>query len=92
MKRVHVCSTPGCPHLAPCPVHARSHTARWSRDRDGAAQNRFARALRKRSGGTCERCGRAPAEVAHHIKPGYQSDDGLDLCQDCHRMIDKYAR
>jgi hypothetical protein len=76
----------------PCPAHGRPRGARWSRDRDGAAQNRFARALRRRSGGLCERCHQRQAQVAHHVRPGYEPADGLDLCDDCHRTLDPHAR
>lgn len=82
-----------CPHLKPCPVHPeRDRNAPWSRDRDPKAHARFARALRQRSGGTCERCHHQPAQVAHHVKPGYDASCGLDLCDDCHRAVDTHAR
>lgn len=90
-RRTHVCATPGCPNLAPCPEHSRPRNARWSRDRDGAAQNRFAKALRRRSRGLCERCGR-PGRVAHHDRAGYDPSCGRWLCDACHRALDTNAR
>lgn len=91
MKRAHVCSTPGCPHLQPCPTHARDRNARWSEERDGPAQERFRRALIARSFGHCERCG-MPGTVAHHVRPGYEPECGLYLCDDCHTKVDNKAR
>lgn len=90
-RRTHVCSSPGCPNLAPCPTHARPRNARWSQNRDGAAQHRFRAAVMRRSGGTCERCGQ-PATTAHHIRPGYMPSDGLAVCDDCHQQLDNNAR
>lgn len=92
MSRVHVCSTPGCPNLEPCPVHARPRNARWSHERSSRGQHAFRKAVMRRSGGVCERCRRARAEVAHHVRPGYDASDGLALCNACHREIDNHAR
>jgi len=92
VKRVHVCSRPGCPNLEPCPVHARPRNAAWSKDRDHRAQGRFRKAVMRRSHGVCERCHQSPAQVAHHVRPGYDPSAGLALCHDCHRAIDDKAR
>lgn len=92
MSRSHVCSRPGCPNLTPCPIHGRPPNARWSHDRDGRLQHRFRAAVMRRSGGICERCRRRPAEVAHHVRAGYDAGDGLALCDDCHRELDVNAR
>jgi len=92
MQRVHVCSTPGCPNLAPCPTHARPRNARWSRDRDGAGQRWFRKALIARSGGICERCRVRAGRVAHHDRPGYEPECGRWLCDDCHTAVDNHAR
>jgi len=92
MTRVHVCSTPGCPNLVPCPKHARPRNARWSEDRDSRGQHWFRRNVMRRSGGVCERCRSQPATVAHHVRPGYTADCGLALCDDCHRELDDKAR
>jgi hypothetical protein len=91
MRRFHVCSTPGCPELAPCPQHSRPANAPWSqRDRD--AQEWFRTQLFFRSGGICERCHQAPASQAHHVRPGDDPEHGLALCDDCHRALDNKAR
>jgi 5-methylcytosine-specific restriction endonuclease McrA len=41
------------------------------------------------AGGTCQRCGRAPAREAHHLtydRLGFERDDDLQaLCKACHR-------
>jgi hypothetical protein len=90
-RRAHVCSKPGCPHLAPCPDHARDPNASWSTDRDYGAQTRFRKLVFARAFGHCERCG-ARATVAHHVRPGYEPECGLALCDDCHTEIDNKAR
>lgn len=92
MSRTSVCSTPGCPNLKPCPEHGRPRNARWSRERSSRDQHRFRSAVMRRSGGLCERCRRHPAQVAHHVRPGYSAADGLALCHACHREIDVNAR
>lgn len=92
MTRVHVCSTPGCPNLEPCPLHSRPRNARWSRDRDGKEHHRFRARVMRRAGGVCERCHIARAVVAHHVRPGYDVEDGLALCDECHRELDVNAR
>jgi hypothetical protein len=86
----HVCSTPGCPHLSPCPDHGRQPGESWSH-RDDRAQARFRRAVMARSFGHCERCG-GLATVAHHVKPGYDPESGLALCDECHMAVDDKAR
>lgn len=92
MKRHHVCSKPGCPNFAPCPEHSRPRNASWSEDRDLAKQYHFRKALLTRAGGVCERCGVAPATVAHHVRPGYGEQCGLALCDACHMALDHKAR
>lgn len=44
-----------------------------------------------RSFGHCERCG-GLATVAHHVKPGYDPESGLALCDECHMAVDDKAR
>lgn len=92
MTRSHVCGVPGCPQLTPCPTHARPRNARWSSDRDGAAQNRFSAAVKRRAGGHCERCGASAPLSAHHVRPGYDPALGLALCDGCHAALDHNAR
>lgn len=81
-----------------CPKH------RYKRDR--AKQTAFAKAVKARAGGRCERCGRDAADLrrlgrpgpqAHHTLPlheggGYAVSNGEWLCGDCHRAVDPYAR
>jgi hypothetical protein len=90
-RRSHVCSKPGCPQLTPCPEHGRPRNASWSEGRDRKAQGRFRAAVLQRAQGWCERCG-AAATVAHHVKPGYEPEAGLALCDACHRRLDNNAR
>jgi len=92
MRRTHVCSTPGCPNLVPCPTHGRPANARWSRERDPHAQAWFRDQVFWRANGICERCRVAKATVAHHDRPGYDPECGRALCQSCHREIDTHAR
>jgi len=92
MRRSHVCSTPGCPNLTPCPDHGRPRNARWSRDRDPRAQSWFRDQVMWRADGICERCQIERATVAHHVRPGYDPECGLALCDACHRAVDNHAR
>jgi hypothetical protein len=92
MSRQHVCSRPGCPNLTPCPTHGRPRNARWSHERSSRGQHRFRAAVMRRSGGVCERCRRAPAVVAHHVRPGDDEAAGLALCDACHMALDDKAR
>jgi hypothetical protein len=91
LRRRHVCSTPGCPHLTPCPEHGRPVNASWTPDRDYGAQEHFRNAVFARSLGHCERCGER-ATVAHHVRPGYAPECGLALCDACHQALDDKAR
>ena len=78
---------------ARCPRHRRPRNACWSRNRDGAAHARFARAVKKRDG-CCVHCGATENLQAHH-KDGltsYDPADGITLCSDCHRAVDPHAR
>jgi 5-methylcytosine-specific restriction endonuclease McrA len=92
MKRVKVCSTPGCPNLAPCPRHSRPTNAPWSKGRDRQAQHAFRQAVLQRDGHRCTRCGTTLDLVAHHVKPGYHPSAGITLCRACHQAIDTHAR
>lgn len=54
---------------------------------------RFARAVKKRAAGSCERCGKTGVPLqAHHLIPG--NDDpgyGRALCAECHEAVDPYV-
>lgn len=86
-----VCSTPGCAELVdrqhPCAEHGRPLNARWSKDRDGAEHDRFARAA-KRAQPWCSRCGSSEKLDAHHGPNG----ESVVLCNDCHCAVDPHAR
>ncbi len=94
-----VCSSPGCPNLAPCPAHAK-HGGHWSRGRDRNAQARFRRAVLTRDRHTCRRCGHHDPTgrtlEAHHTRPGYDPAAGVTVCSTaangCHRELDPHAR
>lgn len=92
MRRVSVCSEPGCPVLMPCPVHGRDPNAPWSGDRDYAAQARFRKAVLTRDGHQCTRCPATTQLVAHHVRPGYEPSAGITLCRQCHKDVDANAR
>ena len=92
MARVHVCSTPGCPQLEPCPIHGRARQRRrsngWThRDGNRAAHMRWRRKAIK-AHPSCELCGSTDKLDAHH-KP-----DGTPqvLCNWHHCQVDPYAR
>lgn len=88
----HVCAVPGCPKLEPCPDHARSANAPYSRDRDMASHMRFARRVRKRDR-VCRACGSSERLQVHHLRPGVDDPQlGILLCAGCHRRIDEHAR
>lgn len=96
-----VCPRAGCPELiAPgesqCPRgHGRAKNARWSKDRDGAAQARFRAAVLARDGYRCTRCGHHDPSGrsldAHHVS----RTEGVTLCNGpdgCHAKVDRNAR
>lgn len=81
-----------CPNLQPCPLHTRDRNARWSKDRDGAKQNRDRQATLRRDRHTCQRCGRVDPTGksldAHHVTP----TELVTLCNACHCEVDPNAR
>lgn len=84
----HVCASPGCPQLAPCPEHARKD---WD-DRDMASHMRFSRAVHRRER-ACQSCGATTDLFAHHTVPGLDDPAfGVLLCRSCHRRVDPKAR
>jgi hypothetical protein len=86
-----VCSTPGCAELVdrehPCSEHGRPLNARWSRDRDGAEHNRWARTAKK-AHPYCSVCGATKKLDAHHGPDG----EAVVLCNPCHVATDRHAR
>lgn len=76
----------------------RALTGRWSPDRDEVGQHRFRRQIRKRAGDRCEaveggvRCAETEKLQAHHLRKGYEPEDGVLLCPYHHRLVDPYAR
>jgi hypothetical protein len=86
-----VCSTPGCAELVdrthPCKVHGRPLNARWSKDRDGAEHNRWARAAKKAQP-WCSVCGSTKKLDVHHGPNG----EPVVLCPEHHAQIDPHAR
>src|SRR3954463_54950 len=89
-RKQHVCSEPGCPELQPCSEHGRDESKGWT-TRDRKAQDFFRRSVFARSSGMCERCP-AIATVAHHVRPGYEPECGLALCDECRMAVDNKAR
>ena len=93
MTRVHVCSTPGCPNLAPCEVHSRPKNAPWSKDRDHAAHLALRRQLIKQSGPICQRCGWNAPKTGQGLEMHHWSAERVSLlCSDCHKEVDSHAR
>lgn len=87
-----------CGRLQPCPDHPRlARPGARSPGRDNASHKRFARAVKRRAGGRCERCGAKGSLVAHHrvgLAQGGTDDpaNGEALCEACHGLVDPYAR
>lgn len=58
--------------------------------------------IKSRSGGICEKCGRAPGAEIHHRRPRGMGGtslawvnkcaNGLHLCAACHNYIERHAR
>lgn len=98
MRRVTVCTTPGCPELQPCPTHSRPANASWSPQRDRKSHWKLRMAVIKARGAKCEKCGK-PAEDGrgkglhlHHDRPGDLPENVRLLCVEHHREIDNHAR
>lgn len=75
----------------------RDPAAPWSRNRNNAEHKRFARAVRKRDGGRCVRCGSDDRLRAAHVRPlaeGGTNDleNGELRCYTCDRQLDSFAR
>jgi predicted restriction endonuclease len=90
-----VCSEPGCPSFATnrgrCAAHQTTHPNGSRSGRDLVAHNRWARAVKKRDGYRCQRCGTTHDLQAHHIRPGYDLDAGITLCREHHAAVDPHA-
>lgn len=88
------CSTPRCPHLAPCPVHGRP-TASWARPASGAHRRvsipPSVRRQVKPEGALCYLCRTRTAEEIDHIVPLSAGGDPAavsnmaPICKPCHR-------
>lgn len=91
------CSRPGCPHLKPCPIHARqADRTRGTASQRGYGQRHrdtFRREVLKRNP-VCVLCHVAPSTVADHwplsrrelVERGLDPDDparGRGLCKTC---------
>jgi hypothetical protein len=88
-----VCGTPSPARR--CPRHAKDRNARnapRSPNRDRTLQARFRRLVLARDGHACTRCGSRHKLDAHHIRPGYDIDAGITLCNACHTEVDSHAR
>jgi hypothetical protein len=98
MKRVRVCTTPGCPELQPCQAHSRPANAPWSTGRNTAEHLKLRRYVIKTRGPACERCGQQALDHTgkglhlHHVKPGNQPASVILLCHSCHKDLDTHAR
>jgi hypothetical protein len=89
------CSAPGCGIPSPnrrCPRHTKPRNAPRSPNRDRTLQARFRRLVLARDGHACTRCGSRHKLDAHHIRPGYDIDAGITLCNSCHVEVDSHAR
>lgn len=102
-KAARPCAAPGCPALVRgsrryCDAHRAERYRRQDARRGTAAERGYGaewREIRDRylaHHPTCERCHRAPSEIAHHIerKADGGSDDPINLmavCGVCHAQI-----
>lgn len=87
------CSTPGCPHLQPCPDHPKiawAGSTRRTRTISGSAQQKRARWVLHYYDHMCHVCGKDGAEEADHVTP--LAEGGPDTVEnmrpihiDCHK-------
>jgi hypothetical protein len=86
---------PGC--VTPRHI-ARAATGSWSPERPRAKQARWSKAIRRRAGDRCEliqggiRCVETEGLQAHHMRPGWELEDGVLLCAVHHQLMDPKAR
>lgn len=72
-------------------------TGSWSPDRDRNAHARWARKIKARAGGQCEategimRCPVTSGCQAHHLRPGYELEDGAYLCTRHHQALHSHG-
>lgn len=94
------CSTVDCPHVQPCPIHAKEPWAGSKRRqrtlRSGSRGQKRARFILRKYNGLCHVCGQAGAGQVDHVIPLAEggADDETNLrpihATPCHR--DKTAR
>ena len=63
----------------------------WNGEESRPGQSRFSKIVRQRDK-VCQRCGQAPAEVAHHLQPWSKRRtnapmQGVGLCKVCHTAV-----
>lgn len=96
-----ICPTPGCPNDADtCSTHSRQGNWTPQRAPDRQAQARLRQTVLRRDHHSCTRCHHHDPSgktlVAHHIKPGYEPDAAITLCNaqanNCHGKLDAHAR
>jgi 5-methylcytosine-specific restriction endonuclease McrA len=101
LTRQYTCTVCGTITDRPqCAAH-RADTTRRSHQRDGARHMRFQRAVLKRDGHRCQRCGATTDLRACHHPPlaayldpnhAYNPRNGITLCGNCDRATDPHAR
>lgn len=82
---------PVCGKVQPCPTHPTYNTGTRNPRRDLTQHIRWARAIKRRDGNQCQRCGSTDRLEAHHLN-GVGSPAGVTLCHDCHAQVDQYVR
>lgn len=80
MRAAKVCSTPDCPNLEPCPIHAKQpwqgRNGRHGRMRSGSKEQRINRVVLRNYYGVCHVCGQPGADEVDHVIP--LSEGGAD--------------
>ncbi len=73
-----------------CPTHTNPNgDTSYNGQRNRATQHRFRTRILQRDGASCHHCHATNVELqAHHVT----NNDGIMLCQPCHRTIDAHAR
>jgi 5-methylcytosine-specific restriction enzyme A len=91
MRAKKACSEPRCPHLAPCPDHARKPWAGSARDRglqtiSGSRRQQRSRYVIDRADTVCALCGLPGSTEVDHLTPlAWGGADDLTNLQSVHR-------
>lgn len=87
-----ICPRPSCPHVQPCPIHARpawGGTSQAQRTGKRGLDNGTRQRILQRDGYVCQACGKRGATHVDHRGPRFEggTDDDANLvtlCEQCH--------